>query len=141
MGFDAQSLPVAVKALAQGLVSPLADIELRGSAVGLRLQFKAPKNLAALEDTIPPWVARLARRHLTAIPLIRENCLNCGRCLRHCPPRAISAPAGKARIDYAKCIRCYCCQELCPHDAVHLREGLLLRGLQRWFARDRGRPR
>ena len=141
MGFDAQSLPVAVKALAQGLVPPLADIELRGSAADLRLQFKAPKNLAALEDTIPPWMARLARRHLTAIPLIRENCLNCGRCLRHCPPRAISAPAGKARIDYAKCIRCYCCQELCPHDAVHLREGLLLRGLQRWFARDRGRPR
>lgn len=140
MGFDAQGLPVAVKALAQGLVPPLADIEILGSAANLNLQFKAPKNLEALEETIPPWMARLARRHLTAIPLISENCSNCGRCLRHCPPRAISTAAGKAKIDYGKCIRCYCCQELCPHDAVHLREGVLLRCLKKWFARGCGRP-
>jgi formate hydrogenlyase subunit 6/NADH:ubiquinone oxidoreductase subunit I len=38
---------------------------------------------------------------------------------------------GKAVIDYSRCIRCYCCQELCPHNAVSLREGFLLRGVRR----------
>ncbi|WP_370840526.1 4Fe-4S binding protein [Megamonas funiformis] len=32
----------------------------------------------------------------------------------------------KVNIDYQKCIRCYCCQELCPHQAVDLKDGLIL---------------
>jgi formate hydrogenlyase subunit 6/NADH:ubiquinone oxidoreductase subunit I len=31
------------------------------------------------------------------------------------------------RIDYHRCIRCFCCQELCPHGAVRTRQGSLLR--------------
>ena len=31
------------------------------------------------------------------------------------------------KIDYGKCIRCYCCQELCPQNAVSVRTPLLRR--------------
>jgi formate hydrogenlyase subunit 6/NADH:ubiquinone oxidoreductase subunit I len=34
---------------------------------------------------------------------------------------------GELRIDYDRCIRCFCCQELCPHGALLTRQGLLLR--------------
>ncbi len=30
-------------------------------------------------------------------------------------------------IDYKRCIGCFCCQELCPHNALLTRQGLLLR--------------
>ena len=32
-------------------------------------------------------------------------------------------------FDYGKCIRCYCCQELCPNDAIKLQQPLLARML------------
>jgi formate hydrogenlyase subunit 6/NADH:ubiquinone oxidoreductase subunit I len=33
-------------------------------------------------------------------------------------------------IDYSKCIRCYCCEEMCPHGAVDIRKPALSRILQ-----------
>ncbi len=33
----------------------------------------------------------------------------------------------RLEIDYARCIRCFCCQELCPHGALLTEQGLLLR--------------
>ena len=40
----------------------------------------------------------------------------------------MDAAAGrKPEIDRARCIRCFCCGEVCPHDAVELRPGWLLR--------------
>ena len=37
----------------------------------------------------------------------------------------------KARYDYRKCIRCYCCQEMCPAKAISVRRGPLARLLER----------
>jgi len=41
----------------------------------------------------------------------------------------------RVRIDYSRCIRCFCCQELCPHGALLTEQGLLLRVAD--FLRDR----
>jgi formate hydrogenlyase subunit 6/NADH:ubiquinone oxidoreductase subunit I len=32
-----------------------------------------------------------------------------------------------ARIEDKGCIRCYCCHEMCPHDAIELHSGILSR--------------
>ena len=59
--------------------------------------------------------------------IIPEKCTRCGRCVLVCPaqPKALSwTEAGKDAppvYDYAKCIRCYCCQELCPFDAIKVK--------------------
>jgi Fe-S-cluster-containing hydrogenase component 2 len=37
-----------------------------------------------------------------------------------------------AQIDDQNCIRCYCCHEMCPHDAVELRSSLLRRIISRF---------
>jgi Fe-S-cluster-containing hydrogenase component 2 len=44
-----------------------------------------------------------------------------------CPPQAISLSDKKVEIDYHRCIRCYCCQEVCPEGAVRLQEGWVRR--------------
>lgn len=127
MGFNPETLPVTAKALELGLVPSYSAIQILGSAKDLRLQFKAPENLEALEDRIPKWAASLGQRQLTARPIINNACVGCGRCVAHCPPGAMAVRGSKVEINHSQCIRCYCCQEVCPHNAVDLHEGLLLR--------------
>jgi uncharacterized protein (DUF362 family)/NAD-dependent dihydropyrimidine dehydrogenase PreA subunit len=55
-----------------------------------------------------------------------EKCTKCGRCVTVCPanPKALSWVNGEKQppvYDYSQCIRCYCCQELCPHAAITIK--------------------
>ncbi len=68
------------------------------------------------------------RRFTAPRPTINpEICTKCGRCVKVCPaqPKALSWNAGDQTIppvyDYSKCIRCYCCQELCPFEAIYVK--------------------
>lgn len=68
------------------------------------------------------------RRYSAPRPTINpEVCTKCGRCVEVCPaqPKALSwRGEGKTEppvYDYAKCIRCYCCQELCPFNAIYVK--------------------
>jgi ferredoxin len=49
-------------------------------------------------------------------------CKLCGDCWRYCPAEAIFLENKKLRFDYDKCIRCYCCLEVCPHGALKAEE-------------------
>lgn len=82
-------------------------------------------------------------------PIVRKNiCIGCGICVNACPvegkaihvePVGQSGPdcgarsaAGKQRrgvavYDYSKCIKCYCCQEMCPEQAITVKKSLLAR--------------
>lgn len=57
-------------------------------------------------------------------PAIRkELCVKCGICVSHCPVpgKALDFKKGRDQApvyDYKKCIRCYCCQEMCPKHAI-----------------------
>lgn len=49
-----------------------------------------------------------------------KHCRDCGVCVQSCPVGAID---GRTKaIDYAACIECLCCHELCMHGAVELRK-------------------
>jgi formate hydrogenlyase subunit 6/NADH:ubiquinone oxidoreductase subunit I len=37
------------------------------------------------------------------------------------------------QIDYILCIRCFCCRELCPHAALDVCEGFLLKLVKRYL--------
>jgi len=74
----------------------------------------------------------LLKKHLkhavTARPVVEPTlCQLCNDCVTHCPPAAMKIKNRKLLIDYEQCIRCFCCQELCPHGALATRQGLLLR--------------
>jgi ferredoxin len=50
-------------------------------------------------------------------------CRRCGDCVRVCPvpDKAVRFQERRAPpvFDYRRCIRCWCCQESCPHRAIH----------------------
>lgn len=51
-----------------------------------------------------------------------RQCDGCGTCVRACPAKAISLDGNKKpQVDLAKCIRCFCCQELCPKTDVEVK--------------------
>jgi uncharacterized protein (DUF362 family)/Pyruvate/2-oxoacid:ferredoxin oxidoreductase delta subunit len=49
-----------------------------------------------------------------------KNCRLCGICTRVCPANAVSIQNDTLQFDYSACIRCYCCQEMCPHDGIRV---------------------
>ncbi len=64
--------------------------------------------------------------------IIAEKCKACGQCISICPtqPKSVNWKGGKKRPpahNYATCIRCYCCQELCPESAIELKFPLVRR--------------
>ena len=75
------------------------------------------------------WVHLVDRlpQALRPRPVFRHiACDGCGTCLRACPAKAISMNAPhRPQVDVKKCIRCYCCQELCPKTDVEVRRNPL----------------
>lgn len=64
-------------------------------------------------------------------PLVnKELCRGCGECHNSCPQHTIIMEEKKgkrfARIEPKKCIRCFCCQELCPFTAIDTKKNFIL---------------
>jgi len=47
-----------------------------------------------------------------------DRCQRCGLCIKSCPTRAMTPVDGFPVIDYRACISCFCCDEVCPYDAI-----------------------
>jgi ferredoxin len=78
------------------------------------------------------------KNHTSSRPVIDKTlCTKCGTCVRHCPvtPKAVDWINGDQtrppEHNYDRCIRCFCCQELCPEGAISIKETLLGRLLFR----------
>lgn len=127
MGFNAENMPIAAAAIEEKRSVRLKDIEVVGSGKDIKFAFKRPHTYESMQDTyVPKFILKLGQNQLTSKPVINKNCVGCRRCEHHCPPKAINIKAQRAVIDYHKCIRCYCCQELCEHQAVDLKDGWIL---------------
>ena len=107
----------------------LAELELLGTPLDdLKIKRFRPAKATDVNFGLKGELKRHLKNALTARPVPdRELCRLCHDCVRHCPPEAMAIVAGKLQIDYEKCIRCFCCQELCPHGAIMTRQGILLR--------------
>ena len=71
-----------------------------------------------------PFVERLMTSRPVHIP---EKCIGCGRCAAICAAGALKHENKHLYFDYGKCIRCYCCHEMCPVKAIEFRESKLLK--------------
>jgi len=59
---------------------------------------------------------------------IHENCTGCQKCVNICPVQAIiPLPSKKTHIVLtdSKCIRCFCCSEVCSDNAVEIRRKVI----------------
>jgi len=72
------------------------------------------------------------KNRITQRPVIdKAKCTICGTCVEMCPvePKAVYFNNGTKdrppRHDYNRCIRCYCCQEICPEGSISIRSPLL----------------
>lgn len=116
------------------------------------------KNITLLGDDIGPLInpnfdierrplkqsesskLKLLRKHVLRRPfIIDEACQKCGVCVEVCPveDKAIDFKNNNKTsppvYDYNKCIRCYCCQEMCPYSAIEVKKpvlGKILYGLR-----------
>ena len=155
VGYDPQAVHTIATAVKHGLTSGhVADIVLLGDALGpLRVpDFRKgmaasidpgllPKGLrgAVREEDSSDGQHGLMRRLLygwlgkqfVVVPRAGDKCTGCGVCARHCPVKAITIVDKRARMDLDKCIRCYCCHELCPQLTVKLETPWLGRILMR----------
>jgi len=136
-------IPTVVFGREQGLGTFLeSEIEL----VGDPWEKLRPRHFQAVRRPIEPPAgasqkARWLKNLLVPKPKIRSSwCTRCGTCVAICPvePKALAwpeggpAPSGSGRkpvpiYDYDRCIRCYCCQELCPEKAIRVHTPLLRR--------------
>lgn len=56
-----------------------------------------------------------------------RKCDGCGTCVRACPAKAIAMDEKRMpQVDVKKCIRCYCCQELCPKTDVEVKRNPII---------------
>lgn len=76
---------------------------------------------------LPAFLDRRLRKALTTRPAVdHERCTLCGVCVGVCPAKVMDN-AGRIEIAYDSCIRCYCCQEMCPEGAISATDGWLKR--------------
>jgi uncharacterized protein (DUF362 family)/ferredoxin len=128
IGLPPERLPTL--AAADRLDIPHAPSRITGDGPD-RIAFKLPE--AGPTRFGPDCLQPLLRRHLLRRPMADpQACRLCGECWQYCPVAAIQCREDRLRFDYNRCIRCYCCIEVCPHGAMTSAEtlpGRLLRGL------------
>lgn len=116
VGMDPEALPTNRAAGEMGL--GLGEVEIDGAMPEV-LHYEIPGARTS------GMLTTLLRNHLVRKPVADDNqCVLCGECGKYCPAKAITEEGERLRFDYGKCIRCFCCLEVCPHGALRIRETL-----------------
>lgn len=147
IGLAPEKVPTLVHGQELGVgVKDESMIEIVGGRVeDYRVEdFALPSGLVVLPlvDRLPGVLARgleqissLTRRYPR---IMQRRCVGCGMCSRQCPRHAIAMKEGKAAIDYAACISCFCCQEFCAWGAIRVRGNALWELAQQTLQAVRG---
>jgi uncharacterized protein (DUF362 family)/Pyruvate/2-oxoacid:ferredoxin oxidoreductase delta subunit len=102
------------------------DLEVISEVKGAVKDFVFPST--CIINRLPKPFLPLFRYLLKFRPVIeRKKCTSCSVCSDVCPVEAITLKEGKATIDYRKCIMCMCCREVCRFGAVDLDKSFLLK--------------
>lgn len=130
MGFKLKDVPYLSQSLQDDGILP-SRIRVPASFRNYRMQ-DADIKLAKLSKEILFYVPRPARaafkRWYDVHPYVGPDCKKCEVCVKNCPVTAIDHDAdGYPVIDQKRCIRCMCCHELCPHQAIKIHKPYLLK--------------
>jgi len=124
MSLDPKLVPTLNVAISRGLLNPEEIVILGDSLEDMVLpDYQVNRSRASTTGKPGIWKT-LVKNWITPRPVIAlASCTHCGRCVQVCPadPKALGFDLGKQsppQYDYNRCIRCYCCQEMCPEEAI-----------------------
>ena len=135
LGFGG-TVPIVREGVARGLCpADITGIALVGDDIAPLLisDFKEPDSA---QNRAPSLLTRFSSGKIGRFFMPRpiadsSKCRGCGECVASCPQHtiALTEKNGKkiARIRHADCIRCYCCQELCPFEAIRIKKNVIIR--------------
>jgi uncharacterized protein (DUF362 family)/NAD-dependent dihydropyrimidine dehydrogenase PreA subunit len=135
LGFEG-TVPIVREAVARGLCpADISGVTVLGNDVSaLRItDFKEPgtaenRSVSALSFFSGGKLGRFFMPRPKADPSL---CKGCGECVASCPQHTIELVSrrGKkiAKVRHADCIRCYCCQELCPFAAIKIKKNVIIK--------------
>ncbi len=131
LGTKPEAQFILQEAFKEGLPSDMSRLPLLGDSfdsVKLSKPIVLPE-LFRLKWYFPESIASLFARAVTSKPVVdKSRCTVCGMCVNSCPPKVISKTKNdkEIAIDYNGCIRCFCCQEICPVGAMKAKRGIKL---------------
>ncbi len=135
LGF-AGTVPIVREGIARGLApTDISGIQLIGDDIAplMLSDFVQPETATNRSASVLTILSggKLGRFFMPKPMAITEKCRGCGECVASCPQHtiALSEKNGKkiAHIMHADCIRCYCCQELCPFEAIEVKKNFLIK--------------
>ena len=137
MNLDPLLVPTLKIAQERGLYQP-EEIEILGEPLDSFVIDNFDVNRSRASTTGgQKFYMELFRDWVTPKPVIDQDvCTMCGRCVSVCPatPKAVRFLNGRQQApqyEYKHCIRCYCCQETCPYEAINIKTPLLGRLLDK----------
>jgi uncharacterized protein (DUF362 family)/NAD-dependent dihydropyrimidine dehydrogenase PreA subunit len=140
IGFDPSEILYLEKAEQKKLgTTNLENVEILGETnESVYQKFKRPK-LKPISMPLPRWLADYIGKTIfkASVKFNRDKCKLCSTCWTNCPVNAITPPTelkkGNIPIwDSKKCITCFCCVELCPHEAVKFKINYVKNAMFSW---------
>ena len=111
LGIEPMGIPTLKRAKLRGMWPEIIDYPLLSPTDARFTGFQLPSTASyPLTDKKRPKRS----------PRPNNKCTVCGDCEKICPKSAINIEHKQARVDYKRCIRCYCCHEVCQEDAIDL---------------------
>jgi uncharacterized protein (DUF362 family)/NAD-dependent dihydropyrimidine dehydrogenase PreA subunit len=130
IGYCKGEIPTISIAAQKGLGNEsFEDIEIVGEDIKeMEVTFSKPISYQAIQSLRLPYIGRLLRKGSilsryfkeAKVDIKKEICTICGNCEERCPVKAIRIET-HPKVDQRRCIKCYCCYELCPEGAVVLK--------------------
>lgn len=128
IGLKPEQVPTVIKAYERGL-GPCSheNVNIWGEDINSVLVSDFRKPTVRVDFNIyniflPKFITKRLSYGFRPYPSFKmKTCKGCAMCAKSCPPLAIIMQNNKPVVDLKKCIRCFCCHELCEFDAVRIK--------------------
>ena len=138
VGLQPAQVPYLSAAMRRSLCADRFDTAKAAGEAGLFAPidgFKLPSSWGSVDfaDTAPRpirWAVPAVQRAIAPRPVIDQaSCIGCGQCATICPQKTIRLEEGRARIMPGRCIRCFCCHEISPVQAIRTKRFFIFQKL------------